>query len=85
MLRKLTLLAAVTLSGLAVPVAPLQADVAAQSDAGFVVKLTADTTAPADAAWRMLIVPAKWWSSDHTWSHDAANLYLDAQGSGSAA
>ena len=82
MARKITLLAAVTLSVLIVPVAPSQAEVAAQSDAGFVVKLTAETTAPQDATWRMLIAPAKWWSSDHTLSHEAANLYLDAQASG---
>ncbi len=82
MSRKISLLVAVTLAALAVPAAPLQAEVATLSDAGFVVKLTADTTAPPDAAWRMLIVPAKWWSSDHTWSHDAGNLYLDAQASG---
>jgi hypothetical protein len=82
MVRKIVLLAAVVLSTLVLPVAPLQSEVVALSDAGFVVKLTAETTAPPDAAWRMLIAPAKWWSSDHTWSNDASNLYLDAQASG---
>lgn len=82
MLRKSTLLAAVMLAMPATHAAPLQAAVTAQSDAGFVVKLTAETTAPPAETWRMLVSPAKWWSSDHTWSHDAANLYLDAQASG---
>ena len=79
---KTILLAAVLLAALIFPGAPLQAEVTAQSDAGFVVKLTTETTAPPADAWRMLVAPAKWWSSDHTWSHDAANLYLDAQASG---
>ena len=82
MVRKIAFLAVAVMSTLIAPAAPSQAEVAAQSEAGFVLKLTAETTAPQDAAWRMLIVPAKWWSRDHTWSHDAANLYLDAQATG---
>lgn len=82
MIRKTALLAAALLAALAVPQASSQAEIVAQSEAGFVVKLTADTAAAPADAWRMLIAPAKWWSSDHTWSHDAANLYLDAQASG---
>ena len=79
MIRKIALLAALLL---AVPAASSRAEVVAQSEVGFVVKLSAETTASPQDAWRMLIAPAKWWSSDHTWSHDAANLYIDAQGSG---
>ena len=82
MLRKFALCTVAALSVLPLSAAPLRAEVAAQSDAGFVVKLSADTTASPADAWAMLIAPAKWWSSDHTWSHDAANLYLDAQGTG---
>ena len=82
MVRKFALLAAAALSMLLAPAEPSQAEIVAQSEAGFVIKLTAETTAPQDVAWRMLIAPAKWWSSDHTWSHDAANLYLDAQATG---
>lgn len=82
MIRKSILFSAVIMATLSGSAAPLQAEVVAQSDAGFVVKLSADTTAAPADAWRMLVAPAKWWSSDHTWSHDAANLYLDAQASG---
>ena len=82
MVRKFALLAAAALSMLLAPAEPSQAEIVAQSEAGFVIKLTAETAAPQDVAWRMLIAPAKWWSSDHTWSHDAANLYLDAQATG---
>ena len=28
------------------------------------------------------MVPSRWWSGDHTYSGDAANLYLDAQATG---
>lgn len=76
------LLVVAALAALAIPSAPLGAEVVTQSEAGFVVKLTADTSAQPADTWAALIVPAKWWSSDHTWSHDAANLYLDAQATG---
>ena len=79
MIRNTVLLTALLL---AVPTTASRAEVVVQSEAGFVIKHSAETTpAPADT-WRILIAPAKWWSSDHTWSHDAANLYLDAQASG---
>lgn len=61
---------------------PARAEVAAQSDAGFVVKHEVVAAAPPEAVWQVLLAPAKWWSPDHTWSGDAANLYLDAQATG---
>ncbi|MBS0481518.1 MAG: SRPBCC family protein [Proteobacteria bacterium] len=61
---------------------PVQAEVVAQSDTGFVVSLSADVPAAQSAVWNALIAPAKWWSAEHTWSGDAANLYIDAQASG---
>jgi uncharacterized protein YndB with AHSA1/START domain len=67
---------------LAAPAVPTRAEVVAQSDAGFVIKHSVEVAADQQTVWKALVAPAKWWSSDHTWSHDAANLYLDAQGSG---
>jgi len=67
---------------LAAPAVPAQAEVVAQSDAGFVIKQSVEVSADQQAVWKALIAPAKWWSSEHTWSHDAANLYLDAQATG---
>jgi hypothetical protein len=61
---------------------PSQAEVTSVSDAGFVIRLEAETPASKTDAWRALIAPGKWWSSAHTYSGDAANLYLDAQASG---
>lgn len=57
--------------------APAMADVTAKSDAGFIVRISADVgTAPADS-WKALVAPAGWWSGRHTFSGDAANLTLD--------
>lgn len=71
------MLASLTLTPLAA-----KAEVVAQSDSGFVIKHSAETAADQQAVWKALIAPAKWWSSDHTWSKDAANLYIDAQATG---
>lgn len=67
---------------LVAPCMPARAEVVAQSDAGFVVKRSVEVAADQQAVWNALIAPAKWWSSDHTWSRNAANLYLDAQAGG---
>jgi hypothetical protein len=62
--------------------APAAAVVTAVSEAGFVIRHEAETPASKNDAWRALIVPGKWWSSAHTYSGDAANMYLDAQATG---
>lgn len=61
---------------------PAHAEVVDAGETGFVVRQTAETDAAKDAAWRMLIAPALWWSGEHTRSGDAANLYIDAQATG---
>ena len=76
-------LAAVALMALvAAPVSMSQAEVVTQSPAGFVIKLSADTTATQNDAWKALITPNKWWSGEHTYTGDASNLWLDAQATG---
>ena len=72
--------AAIGLAGLLAQ--PLQAEVADQFDSGFAIALSAETTASKSDAWKMLTAPAQWWSSQHTWSGDAANLYIDSQATG---
>ena len=81
-MRSVHLLAAVMLAGFAALPGKAQAEVTAQSDLGFVIKHSAEVPASQAEVWAALIAPAKWWSPDHTWSHDAANLYLDAQATG---
>ena len=76
-------LAAIALMALvAAPVSLACAEVAAQSPAGFVIKHSVDTAASKADAWQALITPNKWWSGEHTYNGDAANLYLDAQATG---
>lgn len=62
--------------------APVGAEVTAVSEAGLVIRQEVETPAKQVDAWRALIAPGKWWSSQHTYSGDAANLYIDAQASG---
>jgi carbon monoxide dehydrogenase subunit G len=66
----------------ALAASPAQAEVIASTDSGFVVSHAADIAAEPAAVWKMLIAPAQWWSSDHTYSGKAENLYLDAQATG---
>ena len=76
-------LAAIALLALvATPVPLAQAEVTANSPAGFVIKHSAEIAAPKAAVWQALVTPSKWWSGKHTYSGDAANLYLDAQATG---
>lgn len=77
--RAITTLAFVAAMVVAVPVG---AEVTEAGDAGFTITLSADTSASKSDAWAMLIAPAKWWSGKHTYSGDAANLYIDAQATG---
>lgn len=77
---RFTAIASIALVTAPVPIA--QAEVVAQSPAGFVIKLSADTPATKADAWKALVTPNKWWSGAHTYSGDANNLWLDAQGTG---
>jgi uncharacterized protein YndB with AHSA1/START domain len=49
---------------------------------GFTVRVTTHIAAPPNRVYAELITPAHWWSSDHTFSGDAANLSLDAKAGG---
>ncbi len=61
---------------------PLAAEVSTVSDTAFVITLSADVPASKDEVWKALVSPSKWWSAEHTYSGDAANLYLDSQATG---
>ena len=49
---------------------------------GFEVRETAHAAAAPDKAYAEMLMPAHWWSSDHTFSGSAANLVLDARAGG---
>lgn len=75
-LRILTILAAV------LAIVPAQAKVIDQSEAGFTVAHSAQVAAAPEDVWKMLRMPQKWWSKEHSWSGDAANFWLDSQAGG---
>lgn len=59
-----------------------QAEITAETDAGFVSRHEVIVEASPKETWLALISPARWWSSQHTWSADAANLTLTPQAGG---
>jgi hypothetical protein len=61
---------------------PAAAKVTAESERGFVVRHLVDVPANPERVWELLIKPAKWWESSHTWSGDAANLSIDPRAGG---
>lgn len=69
-------------AALALPAGPLLAEVSRQSDQGFVIRLGVDVRAAPEVAWAEMTRPRGWWSGQHTWSGDAANLHLDARAGG---
>lgn len=74
--------AIVLAAGLAGSAVPASAEVIQANDAGFVVRLTAEVAATPADAWNAFVAPAQWWSEQHTFSGDSANLSLDASANG---
>ncbi|GFM30141.1 SRPBCC domain-containing protein [Novosphingobium sp. PY1] len=61
---------------------PAWAKVAEVSERGFVVRHLVEVSTSPAKTWDMILDPAKWWESSHTWSGDAANLSIDAKAGG---
>ncbi len=61
---------------------PARAEVIEQADNGFVIHHEGDVAATPAQVWTTLIAPQGWWSKAHTYSGDAANLYIDSQSTG---
>ena len=61
---------------------PAAADVIESDEDHFVTRDEVVVDADPKATWLALISPARWWSSEHTWSADAANLTLTPQAGG---
>ena len=59
-----------------------RAEVTAVASNGFEVHEIVHVAASSDKAYAALLLPARWWSSDHTFSASAANLSLDARAGG---
>lgn len=78
-MRRMMIAAAV----LALPIAgAARAEVVDVQPNGFEVRHQTVIAAPASVVWAALAQPAKWWSSEHTWSGSAANLSLGAASGG---
>ena len=67
---------------LAATPAPALAEVIEAHEDHFITRNEAVVDASAKETWLALISPARWWSSEHTWSADAANLKLTPQAGG---
>lgn len=74
--------AAIVLAAIGLAATPGAAEVVSSSDAGFVSRHVVDVPVPPTEAWKALIAPAGWWNSEHTYSGDAANMFIDAQATG---
>jgi uncharacterized protein YndB with AHSA1/START domain len=72
---------AIAIATIALPT-PAIAEVKQATPAGFEVESTVIVAVPVDKAWEVLRAPQKWWNPEHTYSGDAAKLYLDAQATG---
>lgn len=78
-MRRMMIAAAV----LALPIAgAARAEVVDVQPNGFEVRHQTVIAAPASVVWAALVQPAKWWSSEHTWSGSSANLSLGAASGG---
>lgn len=59
-----------------------QSAVTSATAAGFAIRETVHLAAPANQVYDLIIHPERWWSAEHTFSHSAANLHLDARAGG---
>jgi len=75
----------VKLAGVALAIAaatPADAEVVSSSQTMIDIHHSVTIDAPIQQVWDTLRAPQRWWSKDHTYSDNAANLYLDTQATG---
>ncbi len=61
---------------------PARADVASAGPGAFLIQAETETSAPPEQTWRALTRLNRWWSSDHTYSGDAARMSVDIRAGG---
>ena len=59
-----------------------QAEVKSANDIGFAVVNSVEVAQQARTVYLLIATPARWWSSEHSYSGDAANFTLDARAGG---
>ncbi|WP_169542424.1 SRPBCC family protein [Sphingomonas baiyangensis] len=62
--------------------APAAAEVTSAALSSFVIDAAITVDAPPARVWDSFRAPASWWDAEHSYSGDAANLYMDAQATG---
>lgn len=62
--------------------APAAAEIVKAEAGGFEVRHSVVVNAPAGRVWAAMVHPDRWWSPDHTYSHQARSLSLDARAGG---
>ena len=81
-MRRMSPFASLGVALLALTPAAAPAEVVDVGDNGFTIRETAVVSADPARAWTALVDVGKWWDPDHTYSHDASNLTLDARPGG---
>lgn len=66
----------------AIVLAPAQAAVTDLASNGFTITQAMTIAAPPDKVFATLLLPARWWSSAHTFSGSSANMNIDARAGG---
>lgn len=59
-----------------------RAEVTNTADNGFTVQHQTVIAADAEAVWKAMVAPSRYWNSDHSWTGDAENFYLVPQAGG---
>lgn len=63
-------------------VPPAHAAVTSIKEVGFSVENSVEIAAEARGVYRLIAMPGRWWSSDHSYSGNAANLSLEPRAGG---
>lgn len=62
--------------------APAGAEVVSSTPTTMEISQVVTVDAPIARVWDTLRSPQRWWSKEHTYSDDSANLYMDGQATG---
>ncbi|MBN8649026.1 MAG: hypothetical protein J0L55_13820 [Caulobacterales bacterium] len=61
---------------------PVFADVIEAKETGFKIVQNYEIKTKSNKLFKQLIMPKNWWSSNHTWSQNAKNLYIEPYANG---
>jgi len=62
--------------------ATARAEVTHTADNGFTVQHQTVIASDAEAVWKAMTAPSRYWNGDHSWTGDAGNFYLVPQAGG---